>query len=106
MTEALRNKIGDSLYGTLTNGLAGRYGGWFEWKKVPGHRDPYRLITPEGVSELTGWSQAQLDLLSGIGPVKAERIYDALEQLRQSEGPIANEDDNTLSPGDSLYFPE
>lgn len=93
------------LVGQL-HGLAGRYSEWFEWKKVEGHSYPYRLIKPEGVEILSGWSKEALDGLSGIGPMKAGIIYKALQKLHQSLFSPAGEDVDTQSSGDSLYLPE
>ncbi len=65
------------------------------------------MIKPEGVGKLSGWTEAELDALSGIGPAKAGTIYEALQQLKQSEDLLTGENIDTQSPpGDSLYLPE
>lgn len=106
MTEALRRLIGKDFYDTLVRGLQVPHSNWLERKKVYGHRDPWRLITQEGVDALGSWREAELDALSGVGPVKAGRIYEALQQLKGNNGMRVDEDGETLHQGDALYFPE
>lgn len=106
MTEALRDLIGPDYYDTLVRGLNVMHGDWLERKKIPGHRDPWRLITQEGVDALGSWTEAELDTLSGIGPVKVDRMYKALQQLKGNNGMCVDEDGETLFRSDALYFPE
>ena len=82
MTRELEALIGENFYGTLINGLGFRHWRWLERELLPRYQSADLLITSEGVDALKSWSERDLDNLSGIGPVKARRIREALNQLQ------------------------
>lgn len=87
MTRELKEFLGQSVYDTLVRGLQWPHGSWLERVSQKYHATPPTYITQEGVDEMRDWTLEDFDDLSGIGPAKAKRIRNALDELgRRSAG--------------------
>ena len=81
MTEALRDLLGEAIYGTLTRGLYPFHRSMLEYRVPEGKIKEVWMVTPEGVARLKRWTAEQIDELSNIGESKTTRIMDALRIL-------------------------
>lgn len=82
MTEALKDALGEGLYNTLKREVGIRHPGWVTYTRVPRRQDLVTLITPEGVAALAGWTVEDFDRLHTVGPGRAQRIYEAVNQIQ------------------------
>lgn len=82
MTEALKNLLGEGLYGTLAREVSITHPDWVSRKRVPYRQNPVTLITPEGVAGLADWTVEDFDDLHTVGPERARKIFEAVNQIQ------------------------